>query len=57
MEEPIVMKKIIALAVIGVTSQTIVAFAGPEVPSKAVVTPPPVKRFQHNNTTFSRLAC
>jgi predicted ribosomally synthesized peptide with SipW-like signal peptide len=41
MEEPIVMKKIIALAVIGIASQTIVAFAGPEVPSKAVVTPPP----------------
>ena len=35
------MKRSIALAVIGIASQTIVAFAGPEVPSKAVVAPPP----------------
>jgi hypothetical protein len=35
------MKKLIAVAIIGITSQTIAAFAGPEVPSKAVVTPPP----------------
>lgn len=35
------MKKSIVLTVIGALSQAIVAFAGPEVPSKAVVTPPP----------------
>ena len=40
MEEPIVMKKIIALAVIGIASQTMTAFAGPP-ETKQVIAPPP----------------
>jgi len=41
MEEPIVMKKIIALAVIGIASQTLVAFAGPPEPKQVIAPPPP----------------
>ena len=42
MEKPIVMKKLIALAVVAIASQATVTFAGePVVSSKQVIAPPP----------------
>jgi hypothetical protein len=49
MEEPIVMKKIVALAVIGIASQTIVAFAGPPEPKQVVAPPPPPPEYFRPN--------
>jgi hypothetical protein len=49
MEEPIVMKKIIALAVIGIASQTIVAFAGPPEPKQVIAPPPPPPEYFRPN--------
>jgi hypothetical protein len=41
MEEPIVMKKIIALAVAAIAFQVAATFAGEPISSKQVVAPPP----------------
>jgi predicted ribosomally synthesized peptide with SipW-like signal peptide len=49
MEEPIVMKKMIALAVIGIASQTVTAFAGPPETKQVIAPPPPPPEFFRPN--------
>jgi hypothetical protein len=59
MEEPIAMKKIIALAVIGIASQTIVAFAGPPEAKQIVAPappPPPPSYFRPNEFDIGAFA-
>jgi len=55
---PIVMKKIIALTVIGIASQTIPAFAGPPETKQVVVPPPPppVSYFRPNEFDIGAFA-
>ena len=58
-EELILMKKIIALAVIGIASQTIVAFAGPPEAKQVVVPappPPPPSYFRPNEFDIGAFA-